>query len=98
MTGMFLQLSRVLPDQYPLRDTVQSYLAEEHGIGRVIDFGLIVPRLQQLYEWSAHELEAPGLLRFIDDGAPTYAWPREQRHVWAPPRSPLISAVHRLLS
>ena len=62
MTGIFLQLSRVLPDEYPLRDSVDTYLDAELGFGRLMDFGVIVPRLQQLYEWSAHELEAPGLL------------------------------------
>ena len=69
MTGIFLKLSRVLPDEYPLRDD----LSAELGFGRLMDFGVIVPRLQQLYEWSAHELAAPGLLDFVRDGAMTYA-------------------------
>jgi hypothetical protein len=62
MAGIFLQLSRVLPDEYPLRDEVRSYLSAELGFGRLLDFGLIVPRLRELYKWSAHELGAPGLL------------------------------------
>jgi hypothetical protein len=45
MTGIFLQLSRVLPDEYPLRGSVQSYLADELGFGRLLDFGVILPRL-----------------------------------------------------
>src|SRR4029450_7619015 len=53
MAGIFLQLSRVLPDEYPLRDGVGSYLDDELRFGRLVDFGVIVPRLQQLYEWSA---------------------------------------------
>jgi len=66
---------------------VRSYLSAEHGFGRLVDFGVIVPRLQQLYEWSAHELAAPGLLDCIHNGAMTYAWSFEDRHVWQPPRS-----------
>ena len=46
---------------------------------RLVDYGVIVPRLQQLYEWSAHELAAPGLLDFVRDGAMTYAWPIQDR-------------------
>ena len=48
MTGIFLQLSRVVPDEYPLTDDVDSYVADELGFGRLLDYGLIVPRLQQL--------------------------------------------------
>ena len=75
MTGIFLQLSRVLPDEYPLRGSARSYLPDELGFGRLLDYGVIAPRLQQLYQWSAHELAAPGLLDCIRDGALTYAWP-----------------------
>ena len=84
MTGIFLQLSRVLPDEYPLRNSVRSYLGDELGFGRLLDYGMIGPRLQQLYEWSAYELGAPSLLDCIHDGAPTYAWPLADRAVWHP--------------
>ena len=79
MTGIFLSLSRVLPAEYPLRDGVATYLDIELGFGRLLDYGVIGPRLQQLYEWSAHELGAPGLLDCVRDGALTYAWPFEER-------------------
>ncbi|MET9604133.1 hypothetical protein ABZZ17_03595 [Streptomyces sp. NPDC006512] len=97
MTGIFLQLSRVLPDEYPLRDPVRTYLDAETGFGRLLDFGVIVPRLQQLYAWSAHELAAPDLLGCVRDGAPVYAWPFEDRGVWQPPRSVVLRTVHRAL-
>lgn len=97
MTGIFLQLSRILPDEYPLRDSVRYYLGAEHGLGRLVDFGMIVPRLRQLYQWSAHELATPGLLDLLHDGAPTYAWPAEDRGVWQPPRSFIIRATQRAL-
>jgi len=97
MTGIFLQLSRVLPAEYPLRGSVQSYLSAEHGFGRLVDFGMIVPRLQQLYEWSAHELAVPGLLDFVRDGAMTYAWAFEARGVWQPPKSFILQTAQRAL-
>jgi hypothetical protein len=83
MTGIVLQLSRVLPDEYPLRDSVRQYLSAQRGFGRLVDFGMIVPSLQQLYQWSAHELAVPGLLHFARGGAMTYAWPFEDRSLAA---------------
>jgi hypothetical protein len=97
MTGIFLQLSRVLPNQYPLPGSVQYYLSAEHGFGRLVDYGVIVPRLQQLYQWSAHELAAPGLLDFVRDGAMTYAWSFEDRGVWQPPKSFIVQITQRAL-
>ena len=97
MTGIFLQLSRVLPDEYPLTGDVESYLGNELGFGRLVDFGVIVPRLQQLYEWSAHELGAPGLLDCVHDGAMTYAWSIEERGVWQPSKSFVLQLTRRAL-
>ena len=97
MTGIFLQLSRVVPDEYPLTDPVASYLADELGFGRLLDYGVIVPRLQQLYEWSAYELAEPELITCARDGALTYAWPLEDRGVWKAPRSHPVQIVRRVL-
>jgi len=97
MTGIFLQLSRVLPDEYPLPGSVQSYLRDELRFGRLVDFGVILPRLQQLYEWSAHELAAPGLLDCVREGALTYAWSFEDRGVWQPSRSFILRIAQRAL-
>jgi hypothetical protein len=97
MTGIFLQLSRVLPDQYPLANDVNWYLSDELRFGQLLDFGVIFPRLQQLCEWSASELGTPGLLDCIREGAMTYAWPFEQRDVWKPPKSWAIRLAHRAL-
>jgi hypothetical protein len=97
MTGIFLQLSRVLPDEYPLPGSVQSYLRDELRFGRLVDFGVILPRLQQLYEWSAHELAAPGLLDCVHDGALTYAWSFEDRGVWQPSQSFILQIAQRAL-
>ncbi|MFF3934873.1 hypothetical protein [Streptomyces phaeofaciens] len=95
--GVFLQLSRVLPDEYPLRAGVRFYLGEERRFGRLLDYGMIAPRLQQLYEWSACELAAPELLDCIRDGFLIYAWPFEERDVWRPPKSFLVEMARRVL-
>ena len=97
MTGIFLQLSRVLPHEYPLRGSVRYYLDAEDRFGRLVDYGVIVPRLQQLYEWSAHELAAPGLLDLVRGGAMTYAWSLEDRWVWQPPKSVVLQMTRRAL-
>ena len=46
MTGIFMSLSRVLPDQYPLGDDVETYVAVEHGFGHMLDIGIIAPRFE----------------------------------------------------
>lgn len=97
MTGIFVQLSRVLPDEYPLTDDVQTYLEVELGFGRVVDFGMIEPRLSQLFEWSARELEAPGLRALEQEGAMAYAWPLEHRDGRRPMSSRLVRLTRRAL-
>ena len=82
MAGVFLSLRRVLPNVYPLDGDVEVYIADEQRLGRLLDYGVIVPRLQRLYEWSAEDLAEPRLLGLVRDGSPIYAWPFDQRHVW----------------
>jgi hypothetical protein len=93
MAGAFLSLGRVLPDRYPLPLDVERYVAEEQRLGRMLDYAVIVPRLQRLYEWSAEELGEPCLLELVRDGNPIYAWPFEQRHVWRTPKMPFAGRV-----
>ena len=98
MAGVFLSLRRVLPDRYPLDRDVERYIAEEQRLGRMLDYAVIVPRLQRLYEWSAEELAEPRLLELVRDGNPIYAWPFEERHVWRSPdavRGPRTGPSHR---
>src|SRR6185436_12180691 len=47
MTGIFLSLSRVLPDRYPLDDDLSRYVDDEHRLGHLLDVGMVVPRLGQ---------------------------------------------------
>ena len=93
MAGAFLSLSRVLPDRYPLALDVESYVADEQRLGRVLDYAVIVPRLQCLYEWSGAELGEPRLLELVREGNPIYAWPFEQRHVWRAPKMTFAGRV-----
>jgi hypothetical protein len=97
MAGIFMQLSRVVPAEYPLGGSVPYYLGAEQRLGRFLDYGVIVPRLQQLYEWSAHELAAPGLLDHVRDGAMTYAWSYDDRAVWQPPESVILKLTRQVL-
>jgi len=88
MAGIFLSLRRTVPDAYPLPDPLEEYLRAEAGIGRTLDYVVIRPRLQPLYDWSAAVLGAPGLGQLIDDGAPVYAWPVSERGLFERPLSP----------
>jgi hypothetical protein len=93
MAGVFLSLRRVLPNRYPLALDVERYIADEQRLGRMLDYAVIVPRLQRLYEWSADELAEPGVLGLIREGNPIYAWPFEERHVWRSRHMPLAARV-----
>jgi hypothetical protein len=93
MAGVFLSLRRGLPNRYPLALDVERYIADEQRLGRMLDYAVIVPRLQRLYEWSADELREPRLLELVRDGNPIYAWPFEQRRVWRTPQMPFAARV-----
>jgi hypothetical protein len=93
MAGAFLSLRRVLPDRYPLTLDVERYIADEQRLGRMLDYAVIVPRLQHLYEWSADELAEPRVLGLVRDGNPIYAWSFEERHVWRTRHMPFAARV-----
>jgi hypothetical protein len=96
MAGAFLSLRRVLPDRYPADREVDVYLVDENSLGRMLDYGVIAPRLQRLYDWSAQELGHPALRELCRDGSPTYAWPLADRQVWNPAHVPLRVRALRL--
>jgi len=93
MAGVFLSLGRVVPTRYPLSFNVEYYIADEQRLGRLLDYAVVVPRLQALYEWSADELAEPRVLELVRDGHPIYAWPYEQRHVWRSRQMPFAGRV-----
>jgi hypothetical protein len=97
MAGIFLSLSHVLPHEYPLTREVDAYLSDELSFGRLLDYGMIAPRLPQLYQWSADTLDAPRLLTCTRSGALTYAWRYEDRGVWESRRSLLVRIARRAL-
>lgn len=97
MTGIFLSLSRVLPDRYPVGDDVARYVALEHGLGRLLDIGVIQPRLRALYDWSSAELGMPALGELLVGVTPAYAWDVEDAQVWRPRPSRLARAARRVL-
>ena len=39
ITGIFVSLSRVMPDRYPLTRDLGWYIDNEHGFGRILDLG-----------------------------------------------------------
>ena len=89
MAGAFLSLGRVLPADYPPRLDLETTLKIEHRLGRLLDYGVIAPRLQALYDWSARELHIPDLGGLIRDGSPIYAWSYADRNVWRQAPEPL---------
>ena len=97
MAGIFLSLSRVLPDRYPLRGDLWQYVHAEHGVGRMLDIGVIRPRLDSLYSWSAHVLSNPELAGLVRDGVPAYAWDVTEAEPWNPAPTLLARAAQRLL-
>lgn len=96
MVGAFLSLRRVLPERYPPARDLDAYLAEENRLGRMLDYGVIAPRMQRLYDWSSRELGQPGLRELCVDGSPTYAGPDPDRRVWNPEPVPLAVRALRL--
>jgi hypothetical protein len=93
MAGAFLSLGRVLPDRYPLSRDVETYRADLHRLGRMLDYAVIAPRMKRLYEWSAGELGERALLDLVRDGNPIYAWPFEERHVWRSSQMPVPARI-----
>ena len=99
MAGAFLSLRRVLPDRYPLARDLDAYLGDENKLGRMLDYGVIAPRAQQLYDWSAEELQHPALRQLCRDGSPNYVWEHPQGRLWNPAQVPLrVRAVRLALS
>ena len=80
-----LSMKDVLPDRYPIQGAgVEELIDSENRLGRMVDYGVIGARVDALYATSARALGEPRLLDLIVDGAPAYAWPADQRHVWKP--------------
>ncbi|GAA4160261.1 hypothetical protein GCM10022251_38080 [Phytohabitans flavus] len=93
---LFLSLQDVLPDTYPLAESsIEKVLAAENYLARIIDYGVITPRIPQLYRYAADDLDEPRIVELCTDEFPVYAWPYEHRHVWRTDRSPIAIALIR---
>jgi hypothetical protein len=87
----------VLPDRYPLRGDLQQYVDAELGLARVLDLGVIQPRFDALYAWSAVELAIPEFRAMVQGGVPAYAWDISDAEPWNPAPSLAVRAVRRVL-
>ena len=96
-TGRFLSVARVLPDRYPLLGELDTYIAREHAVGRLLDLGVITPRLTDLYCWAAEELEIPEVTGLVKGTTPTYAWDPGDRTPWAPASTRTVRVVRRAI-
>ena len=91
---LFLSLRNVLPDRYPLTGfSIDQILALENYAGRLVDYGVILPKMQALYEFAARDLDEPRLVDLVRDGFPVYAWPYEDRDAWITTRARTARSV-----
>jgi len=68
-------------------------LGRLQGAGRLVDYGVILPRMQALYDFVAADLQEPRLLGLIRDGFPVDAWDYEDRHAWTTARARTARSV-----
>ena len=91
---LFLSLRRILPNRYPITGAgINEILEAENYLGRVIDYGVMMPRIQGLYAFAAADLCEPRLLDLIRDGFPVYAWTYEDRYAWTTARARTARSV-----
>jgi hypothetical protein len=91
---LFLSLRNILPVRYPLGEVgITEILDAENYLGRLIDYGVMMPRVQALYAFAAADLDEPRLLDFIRDGFLVYAWTYEERQAWTTTRASTVRSV-----
>jgi hypothetical protein len=96
---VFLSLHNILPNRYPLdRVTMPWILEAENYLGRLVDYGVILPRSRAIYAHAAADLNEPQIADMVRDGCPVYAWPYDQRQVWTTTRAPLLMHSLRKLT
>ncbi|MFE1441985.1 hypothetical protein [Streptomyces sp. NPDC058739] len=78
----FLDLGRSFPSEYPVITPARETILDEHAIARMLDYGVIAPRLPALYEFSAGALDEPRLPGLLDAGVPAYVWQPQERSLW----------------
>ena len=95
---IYLSLKNVLPREYPLTGrSIESVLDAEDFWGRLVDYGVLMPRVQELYEYAATDLQQPHLLTFVANGNPVYTWPVDDYEAWQARRyRRLVGLVKRI--
>ncbi|MFE2533656.1 hypothetical protein [Streptomyces sp. NPDC059371] len=78
----FLDLGRSFPSVYPVTLPTEDTILDEHPLARMLDYGVIAPRLPALYALAAATLEEPRLMTLLDAGVPAYVWTRAERPLW----------------
>ncbi|MGX1542412.1 hypothetical protein [Streptomyces adustus] len=78
----FLDLGRSFPQVYPVTLPTEDTILDEHALARMLDYGVIAPRVPALYALSAATLEEPRLMSLLDAGVPAYVWTRAERPLW----------------
>jgi hypothetical protein len=81
--GVFLDLRNQFPVRYPLTGwRLEDLIAAEGRLARTLDYGLIAPRLIELYAFAAACLGEPRITALVRDGIPCYCWPVDERAPW----------------
>jgi hypothetical protein len=72
--GLFLDLHDVFPQRYPLGPTsIEQIVAGEGRMARIVDYGLILQKLDLIYEMAARTLCEPRIADLSHNGVPIYA-------------------------
>jgi hypothetical protein len=72
---LFVDLRQSYPSGYPLDGSSSERALPNRWFARVLDYGVIGPRLVQLYAFAAGALGEPQINRFLRDGSPCYGAP-----------------------
>ncbi|MEU5883054.1 hypothetical protein [Spirillospora sp. NPDC047279] len=81
--GFFLDLRRGFPERYPLTGLAAEDLVGTEGpLPRLLDYGVIAPRLADVYTFAAATLGEPRTLEMLSDGLPCYALPAARPELW----------------
>src|SRR5262249_57936905 len=77
---LFLSLHNILPDRYPLTGfTIDQILALENYASRLVDYGVILPKMQPLYAFAAGDLDNTRLLDLVRNVHPVSGWANQFR-------------------
>jgi hypothetical protein len=63
----------------------------------MLDTGIIQPRTQVAYDWSARKLAIPDLRRLLCGETPCYAWPPDDEQPWLATPSRAARLARRLI-